>query len=126
MEQGVSPSWPRQAREPHLSHSPQDWKEKYIHENYTKALAGKMVEMVRTGGPLGTKLLDSHPAPAAGGGTDSRGTKPADPGGEKAPFYAVALLGVREWTVGWAPSSCWHFPAGVCRGLGVPDASSLT
>lgn len=27
--------------------SPQDWKEKYIHENYTKALAGKMVEMVR-------------------------------------------------------------------------------
>ncbi|XP_029086075.1 procollagen-lysine,2-oxoglutarate 5-dioxygenase 1 isoform X1 [Monodon monoceros] len=25
--------------------NPEDWKEKYIHENYTKALAGKMVEM---------------------------------------------------------------------------------
>ncbi|VFV35562.1 procollagen--oxoglutarate [Lynx pardinus] len=25
--------------------NPEDWKEKYIHENYTKALAGKLVEM---------------------------------------------------------------------------------
>uniref|UniRef100_A0A8C4MFA5 Procollagen-lysine,2-oxoglutarate 5-dioxygenase 1 n=1 Tax=Equus asinus asinus TaxID=83772 RepID=A0A8C4MFA5_EQUAS len=27
--------------------NPEDWKEKYIHENYTRALAGKLVEMVR-------------------------------------------------------------------------------
>lgn len=36
-----------------LLHSPfpQDWKEKYIHENYTKALAGKLVETVRGSHP---------------------------------------------------------------------------
>lgn len=62
----VSPSWPRLARGPELPLSPQDWKEKYIHENYTKALAGKMVEMVRPQHPLRTKLLDLHPAAAAG------------------------------------------------------------
>ncbi|XP_023555160.1 procollagen-lysine,2-oxoglutarate 5-dioxygenase 1 [Octodon degus] len=27
--------------------NPEDWKEKYIHENYTKALAGKLVETVK-------------------------------------------------------------------------------
>lgn len=40
-----------------ILHSPQDWKEKYIHENYTKALAGKLVETVR----------GSHPTLAAVG-----------------------------------------------------------
>lgn len=30
---------------------PQDWKEKYIHEDYDKALVGKLVEMVRNAAP---------------------------------------------------------------------------
>lgn len=49
------------------SPSPQDWKEKYIHENYTKALAGKLVETVRTGTP-GNKAagFTSHTCRRAG------------------------------------------------------------
>lgn len=35
----------------YILHFPQDWKEKYIHENYTKALAGKLVETVRGSHP---------------------------------------------------------------------------
>lgn len=43
----VTTADPGRAWEPHsMSHSLQDWKEKYIHENYTKALAGKLVETV--------------------------------------------------------------------------------
>lgn len=46
MEPGGSPRPGPRTPAPLL---PQDWKEKYIHENYTKALAGKLVETVRTG-----------------------------------------------------------------------------
>lgn len=60
-----APAGPGQARgpQPPPLPLPQDWKEKYIHENYTKALAGKLVETVRTGG-----LWDSHHMSAEGNG----------------------------------------------------------
>lgn len=52
----VTTADPGQAWQPHsVSHSLQDWKEKYIHENYTKALEGKLVETV--GGVHNAHLL---------------------------------------------------------------------
>lgn len=36
---------------------PQDWEEKYIHENYTAALKGKLVEMVRKYCPCSSAFL---------------------------------------------------------------------
>lgn len=52
----VTTADPGQAWDPHsMSHSLQDWKEKYIHENYTKALSGKLVETV--GGAHNPHLL---------------------------------------------------------------------
>lgn len=68
-ECGVSPAGPGQAPGPQpASPAPQDWKEKYIHKNYTKALAGKLVEMVRTGRHPRTKLRDLYLTPVREGG----------------------------------------------------------
>lgn len=68
---------------PELPLSPQDWKEKYIHENYTKALAGKMVEMVRPQHPQ-NKAADLHPAALRG--TDAEQQGQLTWGGAGAPF----------------------------------------
>lgn len=89
----MSPSWPRPGlRTPTAPPSPQDWKEKYIHENYTKALAGKLVEMVRTGHRWGQRCC-VYTLHLLGGDEGQRAETTCPRGGGEAPLWAPAALG---------------------------------
>ena len=108
-----SPNWPRPGlRTPTDSPPPTPGLEGEVHPRELHQGPGR--EAARDGkdwAPLGTKVLDSHPAPAEGDGGQRKAISCPRREGE-----ALEALGQEPGQ--WAgPSSCRYFPAGVCRGL---------